>query len=57
MAQYTIKQVADMAGVSVKTLRHYEKINLLMPSFRNDNGYRYYEDKELLQLQQILFYK
>lgn len=54
---YTVKQLAKIAGVSVRTLHYYDEIGLLKPSFIKENGYRYYEEKELLKLQQILFFK
>jgi DNA-binding transcriptional MerR regulator len=54
---YTVNQLAKMAGVSVRTLHHYDHIGLLKPSSRTAAGYRLYERKELLRLQQILFYK
>lgn len=54
---YTVRQLAKMAHVSVRTLHHYDDIGLLKPSYVADNGYRYYEQKELLQLQQILFFR
>lgn len=53
----TVKQVAEAAGVSVKTLHHYDAMGLLNPSLTGENGYRYYGKSELLRLQQILFYK
>lgn len=46
-----------MAGVSVRSLHHYDRIGLLHPDFRTDAGYRMYGKTELLRLQQILFYK
>lgn len=55
--KYTIKKLADLAGVSVRTLHYYDEIGLLNPSFIGDNGYRCYEEKELLKLQQILFFR
>jgi len=57
MTQYSVKQLSKLAGVSVRTLHHYDQIGLLQPAFRSEKGYRFYERKELLQLQQILFYK
>ena len=53
--RYTIKQIADLAGVTTRTLRYYDQIGLLSPSHTGDNGYRYYDQGSLLQLQQILF--
>ncbi|KAA3622214.1 MAG: MerR family transcriptional regulator [Bacteroidetes bacterium] len=55
MSKYTVKQLSKLAGVSVRTLHHYDQIGLLKPSFRSDKGYRYYEREQLLILQQILF--
>lgn len=54
---YTVKKLSELSGVSVRTLHFYEEIGLLKPSYYGANGYRYYEEKELLQLQQILFFK
>jgi DNA-binding transcriptional MerR regulator len=55
---YTVKRLATMAGISVRTLHYYDEIGLLKPSFINrENGYRFYEEKELLKLQQILFFR
>ena len=57
MTTYTTKQVADLAGVTVRTLQYYDKIGLLSPAKRSDNGYRRYHRDELLKLQQILLYR
>ena len=46
-----------MAGVTPRTLHHYDDIGLLKPSRVGDNGYRYYGEEALLKLQQILFYR
>jgi DNA-binding transcriptional MerR regulator len=54
---YTVKQLAKLAGVSVRTLHYYDEIGLLKPSSLGGNGYRYYEEAALLKLQQILFYR
>ncbi len=54
---YTVKQLAKLAGVSVRTLHYYDEIGLLKPSSRGGNGYRHYEEEALLRLQQILFYR
>lgn len=53
----TVKQVAKAAGVSVRTLHHYDALGLLRPGHVGANGYRYYGKEELLRLQQILFYR
>lgn len=52
---YTVKKLAKLSGVSVRTLHWYDQINLLKPASVGANGYRYYEQRQLLQLQQILF--
>lgn len=54
---YTVKQVAEIANITVRTLHHYDQIGLLRPSKMGANGYRYYDDEALLRLQQILLYK
>ena len=54
---YTVKQVAAMSGVSVRTLHFYDESKLLKPSYTKANGYRIYEEPQLLMLQQILFYR
>lgn len=54
---YTVKQLADLAQISVRTLHYYDEIDLLRPSQVGANGYRYYDDTALLRLQQILFYR
>lgn len=54
---YTVKKLADLAGVSVRTLHLYDEIGLLKPSVRTEAGYRLYGERELLRLQQILLYK
>lgn len=54
---YTVKQLSDLAGVSVRTLHYYDEIGLLRPSKVGGNSYRYYDDSALLRLQQILFYR
>ncbi len=54
---YTVKKLSELSGVTVRALHFYEEIGLLKPAYHGSNGYRYYEEKELLQLQQILFFK
>lgn len=56
-ANYTVKELSSSSGVSVRTLHHYDEIGLLSPMQRSGAGYRIYGQKELLRLQQILFYK
>ena len=57
MSEYTVKQLAKLSGVSVRTLHHYDEIGLLKPATVGSNGYRYYGHEELLRLQQILFHR
>lgn len=54
---YTVKKLAQISGVSVRTLHHYDEVDLLKPAYFGSNGYRYYEEEQLLLLQQILFYR
>jgi len=54
---HTVKQVARLSGVSVRTLHHYDGVGLLKPACVGANGYRYYGREELLRLQQILFHR
>jgi MerR family transcriptional regulator, thiopeptide resistance regulator len=54
---HTVKQVARLSGVSVRTLHHYDEVGLLKPASVGANGYRYYGREELLRLQQILFHR
>ena len=53
----TVKQLSKLAGVTPRTLHHYDDIGLLKPSRVGENGYRYYGEESLLRLQQILFYR
>ncbi len=52
-----VKEVADLAGISVRTLHYYDEIGLLTPSEINDSGYRIYSERNLERLQQILFFR
>lgn len=54
---YTVQQLASLAGVSVRTLHHYDTVGLLRPARQERNGYRQYGEEELLKLQQILFFR
>lgn len=57
MTHYSVKQLAKLADISVRTLHYYDEIDLLKPTKILSNGYRQYGQKELLKLQQILFFK
>ena len=53
-----IKEFADFTGVSVRTLHYYDEIGLLMPAFVDKTtGYRFYDEKSFLRMQEILFYR
>ncbi len=53
----TVKQVAELSGVSVRTLQYYDEIGVFKPTEISDSGYRLYDDEALKVLQQILFFK
>jgi len=55
--EYTVSQLAEIAGVSVRTLHHYDQIGLLSPAGRTAGGYRIYRRADVLRLQQILLYR
>ena len=57
MTQWYVKDLSTLTGVSVQTLHHYDRIDLLKPSLRLANGYRVYSENDLLQLQQIIALK
>ncbi|WP_377890562.1 MerR family transcriptional regulator [Alkalihalobacillus sp. R86527] len=52
-----VKEVADLVGISVRTLHHYDAIGLLSPAETTEAGYRFYSEHDLETLQQILFFK
>ena len=53
----TVGEVADLAGVTVRTLHHYDETGLLAPTTRTDAGYRLYGPDDVTRLQQILYYR
>jgi len=55
--EYTINKLAKLAGITTRTLRHYDEIGLLSPTRSNSNGYRIYGQLEVDKLQHILFYR
>src|SRR5580704_7702573 len=57
MAQWYVKDISKLTHISVQTLHHYDRIDLLKPSVRLPNGYRLYSEKDLLKLQQIIALK
>ena len=56
-AVWTVGQVADELGVTVRTLHHYDEIGLLHPSERTPAGYRLYTAEDLERLQNIVVYR
>jgi MerR family transcriptional regulator, thiopeptide resistance regulator len=57
VAGYTVGKVAELSGVTIRTLHHYDEIGLLSPGGRSESGYRLYADSDLERLGQILFYR
>ena len=55
--EYTVQELADLAGITSRTVRYYDEINLLKPQKYNSLGYRVYGKKEVDKLQQVLFFK
>jgi DNA-binding transcriptional MerR regulator len=55
--EYTVQKLADLAGITSRTVRYYDEIDLLKPKEFNSSGYRVYGKKEVDKLQQILFFK
>ena len=53
----TVHEVSELAGVSIRTLQHYDNIGLLHPAQRTESGYRLYDDAALEKLQQILLFR
>ena len=54
---YTVNKLAKLSRVSVRTLHFYDEIGLLKPAYYGENNYRYYEEAQLMMLQQILFFR
>lgn len=54
---FSVGQVAEILGVTVRTLHHYDQFGLLVPSERSRAGYRLYTDADLVRLQQIVVYR
>lgn len=55
--EYTVQKLGMLAGISTRTLRYYDEINILKPARINSSGYRIYGEVEVNRLQQILFYR
>ncbi|ASK62363.1 transcriptional regulator [Virgibacillus phasianinus] len=57
MSQWTTGEVSKQRNISIRTLRYYDQINLLTPSFKAANGKRYYSEDDLFQLEKIIILK
>ncbi|WP_134703176.1 MerR family transcriptional regulator [Ammoniphilus sp. YIM 78166] len=55
--EYTVQKLSQLAGISARTLRYYDEIEILKPARINTSGYRIYGQEEVDRLQQIMFYK
>ena len=53
----TVKEISKITGISIRTLRYYDEINLLKPTKISNAGYRLYDQTALSRLQEILFFK
>jgi DNA-binding transcriptional MerR regulator len=54
---YQANEFAELAGVTVRALHHYDRLGLLKPSGRTNSGYRLYTDRDLVRLEQIVVLK
>jgi len=57
VVEYTVQELAQLAGVTSRTIRYYDEIEILKPARINSSGYRIYGQNEVDRLQQILFYR
>ncbi|NLV99815.1 MAG: MerR family transcriptional regulator [Clostridiales bacterium] len=55
--EYTVHELAELAGITARTIRYYDEIGLLKPARINSSGYRIYRGAEVDRLQQIMFYR
>lgn len=54
---FTVGELAKLTGITVRTLHHYDELGLVQPSGRTAAGYRLYEERDVLRLQQVLLYR
>lgn len=54
---YSVGEVAELTGLTVRTLQHYDNIGLVSASGRTEGGRRYYAEGDLMRLEQVMFYK
>jgi len=57
MTEWTVGALAQLSGVSVRTLHHYDEIGLVCPAARSGAGYRLYDEQALDRLRRVLFYR
>lgn len=53
----TVKEVSELTGISIRTLRYYDEIDLLKPAKVTESGYRLYDERSLIKLRQIMFFR
>lgn len=53
----TVKEVSELTGISIRTLRYYDEIDLLKPAKVTEAGYRLYDERSLKKLRQIMFFR
>ena len=53
----TVKEVSELTGISIRTLRYYDEIDLLKPAKVTEAGYRLYDESSLKILRQIMFFR
>ena len=53
----TVKDVSEITGISIRTLRYYDEIGLLKPTKLTNSGYRLYDTRALERLQEIMFFR
>src|SRR5687767_14886486 len=54
---FTVGELAKLTGITVRTLHHYDEIGLVVPSQRTPAGYRLYDDRDVIRLQQVLLFR
>ena len=57
MSKWYVKDLSKITGLTVQTLHHYDRLDLLKPSIRQPNGYRLYSETDLMKVQQIIALK
>ena len=57
MKRWTTGEVSKLRNISIRTLRYYDQINLLTPSFKDEHGKRFYSEEDLFKLEKIIILK